>query len=46
MNREYLLVRVEGPGGFVVQCSTRELRVVGSILDHGSFLVRGSTLSP
>ena len=29
----------------MVQCSTRDLKVVSSILAHGSFLVRSSTLS-
>ena len=33
-----------GPVGSVVQWSARHLKVVSSILAHGSFLVRGSTL--
>ena len=32
-------------GGLVVQCSARDLKVAGSILAHGSFLMRGSALS-
>ena len=27
-----------GPGGSVVQCSARDLKVAGSFLAHGSFL--------
>ena len=33
-----------GPGGSVVQCSARDLKVASSILAHGSFLVRGAAL--
>ena len=34
-----------GPGGSVVQCSARDLKVASSILGHGSLLVRGAALS-
>ena len=37
--------RGAGGGGSVVQCLTRDLKVVSSILAHGSFLVRGAALS-
>ena len=33
-----------GSGGSVVQCLAHNLRIVSSILAHGSFLVRGSAL--
>ena len=40
--RVYVLVHLSqgGESGSVVQCSARDLKVVGSILDHGSFLVK------